>query len=115
MDQHNTEREKDALMEKIAMSNDREGAIGHVQTARIKAINNRDKRLKTQMTTIDKEICCDEIALTAKLTTESHELQLQTASLLAHIQRKEDKIARNSCVVANLAYLDTMISREDRS
>jgi hypothetical protein len=107
MEQH-TEREKDALMEKIGMSNDPEEAIGHIQTARIKRINNQDKRLQTLMSTMDQGIC-DEIALAAKLTTEAQELQLRTGSLLAHIQRKEEKIARNSCVVANLAYLDSVI------
>jgi hypothetical protein len=107
MDQH-TEREKDALMEKIGMSNDPEEAIGHIQRARIKDLNNQDKRLTLQINTLDQEFS-DEIALATKLTTEAQEMQLQTASLVAHIQRKEEKIARNSLVVANLAYMDRII------
>jgi hypothetical protein len=80
----------------------------HTERERIKDLNNQDKRLTLQINTLDQEFS-DEIALATKLTTEAQEMQLQTASLVAHIQRKEEKIARNSLVVANLAYMDRII------
>lgn len=114
MEQH-AEREKDALMEKIGMSDDPGEALTHVQRARLKALSNQDKRLVNQMRIMEEEFA-DEIAHAAKLTTEAQVIQLQTESLIAHIQRREEQIARNSHVVANFGYLDRMIrSSGDRS